>query len=292
MEQNRFTLDQLRALLIVVEKGSFSAAARHLGKAQSVLSHHIQNLEIDLDIILFDRSGRYPTLTPAGEAVVEQAKFLLQQADHLSGVAKSLQEYQREKLVIAADEMALDGRFDPSMLALSQTFPHLSVEICHPVLKDVATMVREGRADIGLTVQMSDVYDDLAFARLGATKMVVIVETGHALTELGTLDTIALARYRQVLVSGTIQENSPWQLSPLCWRVSSIWGAVELAKAGVGWTIVPAFAAKDGIAQGKLAVLTTKLDPPEWELPSDLIWRHDARIDGVMEWVINRLCSV
>lgn len=42
------TLEQLRCLQAAAECGSFSAAARRLGKAQSVVSTTISNLEIDL----------------------------------------------------------------------------------------------------------------------------------------------------------------------------------------------------------------------------------------------------
>lgn len=56
-------LQQLETLLMVVNTGSFSAAARKLGKAQSAVSTAISDLEIDLDLQLFDRSGRYPVLT-------------------------------------------------------------------------------------------------------------------------------------------------------------------------------------------------------------------------------------
>lgn len=59
------SLEHFKALLATAETGSFSAAARRLGKAQSVVSAAIANLEIDLGLALFDRSGRYPVLTEA-----------------------------------------------------------------------------------------------------------------------------------------------------------------------------------------------------------------------------------
>ncbi|MBN3774537.1 LysR family transcriptional regulator, partial [Burkholderia sp. Se-20378] len=52
--------------------GSFTAAARKLGKRQSTVSEAIANLEIDLGVQLFDRSTRAPTLTDAGRALLPQ----------------------------------------------------------------------------------------------------------------------------------------------------------------------------------------------------------------------------
>ena len=51
------SLDQLQAFVSAADHGSFSAAARQLGKAQSAVSTAVINLEIDTGVDLFDRSG-------------------------------------------------------------------------------------------------------------------------------------------------------------------------------------------------------------------------------------------
>jgi DNA-binding transcriptional LysR family regulator len=58
------TLDQMRTFVAVAEAGSFRTAATHLSRAQSAVSHAIGNLEAQLGITLFDRSGHRPMLTP------------------------------------------------------------------------------------------------------------------------------------------------------------------------------------------------------------------------------------
>ncbi len=72
-----FTLDQLEAFSASAETGSFSAAARKLGKAQSAVSMAISNLEIDLGLELFDRAGKYPVLTFTGEMFLREAETIL-----------------------------------------------------------------------------------------------------------------------------------------------------------------------------------------------------------------------
>ena len=67
---DRLTLDQLRALVAAGEEGSFSAAGRRLGRAQSAVSQSVQILEDELEVQLFDRSGKAPVLTEAGRAVL------------------------------------------------------------------------------------------------------------------------------------------------------------------------------------------------------------------------------
>ena len=52
------SLDQLRALLEVVERGSFSAAARHLNLTQPAISLQIRELERRFDVQLIERLGK------------------------------------------------------------------------------------------------------------------------------------------------------------------------------------------------------------------------------------------
>ena len=51
------TLDQLRVLVAVAEEGSFSAAARKLGRVQSAISQSVQGLETALGVTIFDRDS-------------------------------------------------------------------------------------------------------------------------------------------------------------------------------------------------------------------------------------------
>lgn len=54
----------LLAFVQAATQGSFSAAARKLGRSQSTISAAVASLEIDLDLVLFDRSSRKPTSPP------------------------------------------------------------------------------------------------------------------------------------------------------------------------------------------------------------------------------------
>jgi DNA-binding transcriptional LysR family regulator len=69
--------EQLLMFQTVIETGSFSAAARKLGKVPSAVSMSIANLEIDLNLNLFERIGREPTPTPAAMVLYEKTQQLL-----------------------------------------------------------------------------------------------------------------------------------------------------------------------------------------------------------------------
>lgn len=71
-----FAADQVPLFLAVLDAGSFSAAARRLGRVPSAVSMAIAQLEAELDLQLFDRSGREPVPTAAARALEPQARLL------------------------------------------------------------------------------------------------------------------------------------------------------------------------------------------------------------------------
>jgi DNA-binding transcriptional LysR family regulator len=78
------SVDQLLVLLAVAEAGSFTAAAKRLGRATSAVSYAIDTLEAQLGLSLFDRgTTRKPKLTPQGEAVVSEARAVAHSVETL-----------------------------------------------------------------------------------------------------------------------------------------------------------------------------------------------------------------
>ena len=123
------TLDQMRNFVAVVEAGSFRAAATRLSRAQSAVSHAISNLEGQLGVTLFDRSGHRPTLTPEGHALLADARAILLKVDTMRARATGLGEGLELALGIA-----LDPQFPLSLAAaalkdLHDAYPSVSVRL-------------------------------------------------------------------------------------------------------------------------------------------------------------------
>lgn len=76
-------LNQLKYFMKTVELGSISAAARAVNLAQPAFSNHIRSLEKDLGVVLFDRSVKGVTLTPAGRRLHERGNSILRRIDQV-----------------------------------------------------------------------------------------------------------------------------------------------------------------------------------------------------------------
>src|SRR3546814_13495285 len=84
------SLDQLRAFIAAVDEGSFSAAARKLYRVQSAVSGWVGGLENQLGVVLFDRTTRFPKLTPAGALLLVDARNVVSGVDAMKARAKQI----------------------------------------------------------------------------------------------------------------------------------------------------------------------------------------------------------
>src|ERR1700724_2911935 len=105
-DPGRPTLDQLRVFLTVVDVGSFAGAARKLGRATSVVSYSIANLEAQLGVLLFDReSTRKPQLTEAGRAVLSEARSISNGINELRAQVQGLLQGLEAEVHLVLDVM-------------------------------------------------------------------------------------------------------------------------------------------------------------------------------------------
>src|SRR5690606_10345865 len=99
------TLDQIRTFVTVADSGSFRSGAARLLRVQSAISHAIANLEAELGLQLFDRSGYRPVLTPEGQALLANARDILLRADAMRARARALGAGVELGLSLVADTL-------------------------------------------------------------------------------------------------------------------------------------------------------------------------------------------
>jgi DNA-binding transcriptional LysR family regulator len=94
------TLDDLRSLIAVHEQRSFSAAARKLGCTQPAVSQHVQRLERELGVRLFERAARGVIATAAGELLIRAASESLSTLEHALHHFSALRDGSAGNLII------------------------------------------------------------------------------------------------------------------------------------------------------------------------------------------------
>lgn len=283
----KLSLESLQWLVVVAERGSFSAAARVLGKAQSAVSTAIANLEIDLGLTLFDRSGRLPRLTLAGDRMVAEARALLAQQGQLQAVAAELAAGVEARLTLAIDDGSLLPWLAPVLEQLAARYPSLELELLFPMMEDLDEMLLSGRAQLGVGYQGMTTPAALARFGLGQMAMPLVVAPGHPLAQMAAPALADLGRYRQLLVTGRQPgvERERFRLSTTIWWAEGDLSVLELVKRGLGWASVPAFLLTDALARGEVVRLADAALPPIPALPIELLWPSARALGPAAQWL-------
>ena len=129
----RFTLDQVQIFVAAAREKSFSATGRRLGKTQSAISMAVSDLEVDLGVSLFDRSSRYPVLTPEGEALLSEAEAILSRCASMQERASALISSAESQLTIALEDAFPIAAIAPVLKQLHEVHPGVRLDVLQPI---------------------------------------------------------------------------------------------------------------------------------------------------------------
>ena len=286
-----WTLDQLRLFIACAERGSFSAAARHLGRAQSAVSTAIAHLELDLACELFDRSSRSPTLTPAGQALLPEARAVLAQCERLNARAATLSQGEEAQLVVAIHEALVEmPPVDATLEALAQHYPALSLTLLYGAQGDVADWVEQGTAHLGILLSQAHTAGPLEGRRIAHLRQRWVAGSDHPLASVHSVTRSELAHHRQLMIASRQPDRQAEQpLSPQHWRLNSFYSMAELTARGLGWSLVPEHIAHYPPFRRQLVELTGPGlgEPPTIEV--ETVARRDAARGPIASWLARTL---
>lgn len=239
----RFSFEQLASFVAVAEKGSFSKAAQSLAKDRSTLHQHVGNLEIDLGITLFDRSGKFPKVTFEGNSLLTQARHILYHAQVLQNSGDSLAAGLEESITIYHDISLPISVIAKVQLAVQQQYPQTQLHWIHRGRKDSMNALAEKQADIAIVLSKgSGVLPSkgLTFTNLGYLPFsffahkdcALALQTSCSLEDLEKQQQYTAENYREVELSNNTK------ISGRNATISNIDIILSLLKQG-GWAFLP-----------------------------------------------------
>lgn len=252
------TLDQLRILVTVAETGSFSAAARKLGRVQSAISQSVQSLETALRTLLFERGGKVPRLNDAGRILLEDARRLVRDVDALKARADSIADNVEPELALAVDALFPNEVLVASLRALAAVYPSLPVTVFTEGVGGSEQRLREGVARLGILTPLQALADAWETEFLVRIPLVPVVAAGHPLAAgRGPLSCKALQPHIQLVLTDRAPAggNGRTAVSPRTWRFADRGTKLEFLLAGFGWTSMPLPVARRYVEAGRLAIL-------------------------------------
>lgn len=256
---------QLKAFVTVIERGSFSEAARELGVSQPAVSMQLQALESDLGVTLLDRRYRKVDLTEAGQELLPHARRVLEELAQAEDRLAELSGTVTGRLNVAASTTPGVYVIPRVLGSFVERYPQVGLSVTVLDTAEVMDAVESGRAHIGIAGSTAP-GRKVVFEPVGTDELLLIAPPGHRLAGQRPTALSELCEESWVLRepgSGTRKQSErilmDHGLDPAELRVAvelsmgeAIVNAVE---GGLGIAIVSRFAARKALELGTIVEL-------------------------------------
>ncbi|MBL8948155.1 MAG: LysR family transcriptional regulator [Myxococcales bacterium] len=122
-------IDALRHFLLIVEHGTFTAAARHAHVSQPALTSSIHRLEAQLDARLLDRGRQGATLTEAGRVLLPHARAAVVAIEDGRRAMEALGRLDTGLVRIGGGQTACTYLLPPVLSAFRRKFPGVALRL-------------------------------------------------------------------------------------------------------------------------------------------------------------------
>lgn len=191
---------QLRVLLAVVREESFTAAAEKLNMTQPALSRSVQLLEERLGIRLIERTSKSFALTQFGRIVVDRARIVEREFDHLLDEIGALQEGAAGSVSIGVGPSAI-GYLSAAIRIFQQERPKIRVRIAVDSMEANYRALLAGELDVICTALNFPDHNRLVTEELAEVRNVVIADRSHPLMERRNVPAADLVGYPWIFFS-------------------------------------------------------------------------------------------
>ena len=288
------SLDQLRTFIAAVDEGSFSAAARKLNRVQSAVSGWVGGLENQMGVVLFDRSGRFPKLTPEGVLLLADARSIVSGVDTLKARAKLMASGIEPELSVVMDVFFPTSAITAVAKEFARRFPLTPLKIFVEALGAAYQPILDGRCSLGILGALPVSFASLSSERIGEVSLVMVASHDHPLASwAGKTPRHELAKHIQLVLTDRSElmiGQDFGVLSPLTWRLADLSTKYAFLKDGVGWGSMPLHMVEQDIAAGTLVVLDVEGVPREGvKLGISAVHPATALPGPAGRWLIDRI---
>lgn len=287
------TLDYLRTFITAAEAGSFSAAGRQIGRAQSVVSQTIANLEGQLAVRLFSRDGRYPKLTPEGRALLPAARLVVADLDRMKAQAKGLASGLEPSLSVVINVMFPSAVLAAAVADFQRQFPDTPLRVAIEGMGAVLEPVLDRDADFGVRGPLATSHPELQSEYLLGVEYQMLAAPHHPLARYpGPVPAKELSRHLQLVLSdrSRLTDGRDFRvLGEKSWRISDLGAKHAFLKQGVGWGGMPTHVVADDIATGALVALELEEGDLTPHIAMSACYRTDCPPGPAGRWLIEQL---
>jgi LysR family hydrogen peroxide-inducible transcriptional activator len=276
-------LRDLKYLVALADTRHFGHAAERCCVSQPTLSGQIKKLEAELGVTLFERTRRSVQTTPLGEAIVERAGRILEQADALQQLAQSHTDPLLGPLRMGAIPTLSPYLMPLILKPLNKRHPQIKLVLSEELTDTLLT--RLGKHEIDAALLATPVEDpDIESIPLFDEPFWLVHPRGHRLSgkkkiiqvDLDGADLLLLAEghclAEQAMAVCHMQErNARGDMADL--RAASLETLLQMVGAGFGCTLLPALALQT-VAASDRGIIARQLKLPDTYRRVSLVYRR------------------
>jgi LysR family cys regulon transcriptional activator len=190
-------LQQLRYLCAIVRNNlNVTAASERLYTSQPGVSKQVRLLEDELGVQIFERTGKQLTgITPAGQAILEQAECTLNSVDCIRQLAREFNDPERGNLSIATTHTQARYALPPVIQSFRQLYPAVSLQMHQGNPEQISDMAASGMVDFAIATEAMEYFEDLVMMPCYSWNRAIVIPCGHSLLELNSVTLDKLVAY-------------------------------------------------------------------------------------------------
>ncbi len=196
----KFTLRQLAYFIAAAETGSITLASKRANISQPAISTAISHIERELDVQLFLRHhAQGLSLTPAGRALLREAKQLLKQAEGLYSAAADISHEVRGELSVGWFSTLAPLMMPELVHSFLKAHPEAQIRTLESHQEGLLQSLRQAQSEIAVTYDLQ-ITDDIAFLPLASLPPYALFGASHPLARERSVKLSQLAPQPMVLL--------------------------------------------------------------------------------------------
>lgn len=253
-------LSAMRAFAKVAESGSFSTAARLLGRSKAVVSKQVAMLEGALSVQLLVRTTRQVRLSEVGRSYHERCVQVLAELDELESNVQQSQSSPRGVLRVAGPQTFAELHLSAAIREFLRRYPELKVEL---VLTDRVVDLVDHAFDVAIRV--GQLEDSSLLARRLASSSIVTCASPAYLARRGVPRTPEQLSEHDLVIDANLRQPGTWRFRRGTRTVNvRVSGRLQVNSAvmvrhflvsGAGIGLCPEFVVRDDLEAGRLVPL-------------------------------------
>lgn len=283
----KLTLEAIELVDAIARHGSFAGASERLHKVPSTISYAVAKLEEQLGFALFTRNGPRVALTPAGQEMIREGRWLLSSARQLESRMRQIATGFESEVRLVHDSLIPTAAFNPDICAFEDLNCGTRLRIASEALTGTWEALREGRADIIVAAGEGPAGGGYKAVAVGSLPFAFCTTATHPLAQRRRPLTRAdLLEHTAIVVGDGARQLTDRTVGLLSGQrritVPNMQAKIAAQAAGLGHGFVPRACVRVELETGVLVEL--QVEEPRPDETFWLAWRPDHMGEALKWW--------